>query len=757
MTSEGYPVPPDRAHLEDRAGDAGQEQRGYGVFGAPPAADDFPDFTPGPRDAAAASPFPVFGAEEPSANGSAEGDASWPPPVAAAGSAPAGYQPIDQREPSAPSTFGGFPPDTAEEPAPYAPPPTPPSSFAPQPGESVYVPAPAVVPMPTSYSDPAPAYGDPAPSYGDPAAGYGEPAYGEPARGYGDPAPARPEEPSWAQPSPPPAGAGAPAWQSFAPSGPPPAEEPPAPEGRTGSWAFEIPQASSSGWSPFGGESAPQAEDFNEPREYTSIFDQPGGARPEEPAASAYPAEPAPARDPYAAPQTYPPAESPYAPPQPSYAAPEPASYAAPEPSYAAPEPSYAAPEPSYAAPESDYPGSPAAPAASPVSFGGAPEQAAALGAPLVAAEAPATGSAAVAKASVPVASRISPPSEPVPQSRASGRVYGSAAAPAASPAASPAAQVSPAPQTPAEQESAGRIPSQPGPQGRPAQGAATARASVSVGRVSPEEVSGVSQPAGQAAVYGAPAQPAVYGSSAQPAVYGAPAQAVPSAYGAAPPAPVQIPAQPPAPPQAQAQQQPVSPAPTGRAAGMSAFSDLVGTAQTTPAQTPPAPAPHPGQWGAPGQSGGVPGGQPIGAAPPGQQQRPGSGPVPAQRSPQAPAAGDQNRFDQFSAEPEPPVSGKGGTAKVLVMVIAACVLLIGLAFGVLFAVGKLVGGDEEGLAVGQCVQRDGSTAVAVDCASAGAGSFKIVKKVSDQKECPNPQSDALTQGSDIFCLEPNG
>jgi hypothetical protein len=90
-------------------------------------------------------------------------------------------------------------------------------------------------------------------------------------------------------------------------------------------------------------------------------------------------------------------------------------------------------------------------------------------------------------------------------------------------------------------------------------------------------------------------------------------------------------------------------------------------------------------------------------------------------------------------------------------MVIAACVLLIGLAFGVLFAVGKLVGGDDAALAVGQCVQRDGASAVPVDCASAGAGSFKIVKKVSDQKDCPNPQNDALTQGSDIFCLEPNG
>src|SRR5215218_5414171 len=186
MTSEGYPVSPDRAHLEDRAVDAGQDGRGYGVFGAPPAAEDFPDFTPNPRDAAPASPFPMFGDEEPAVNGSAEGASSWPPP-AAAPAPPAGYQPLDQREPSAPSAFGGFPPDSAEEPAAYpTPPPAPPSSFAPQPGESFYVPAPAVVPLPTGYGEPPSAYGDPAPNYGESAAGYNDPApsYDDRAAGY---------------------------------------------------------------------------------------------------------------------------------------------------------------------------------------------------------------------------------------------------------------------------------------------------------------------------------------------------------------------------------------------------------------------------------------------------------------------------------------------------------------------------------------------------------------------------------------------
>jgi hypothetical protein len=140
----------------------------------------------------------------------------------------------------------------------------------------------------------------------------------------------------------------------------------------------------------------------------------------------------------------------------------------------------------------------------------------------------------------------------------------------------------------------------------------------------------------------------------------------------------------------------------------------------------------------------------------PAQPPAPPLGPpaIPTQRGPQQqPVNGDQGRFDNFRPEPEPPTPAKGGTAKVLVMVIGACVLLIGLAFGALWAVGKLVGGGTE-LAVGQCVQRQDTTAVVVDCAT--AGSFKITKKVTNQQDCPNPQNDALTQGSDVFCLEPN-
>lgn len=126
---------------------------------------------------------------------------------------------------------------------------------------------------------------------------------------------------------------------------------------------------------------------------------------------------------------------------------------------------------------------------------------------------------------------------------------------------------------------------------------------------------------------------------------------------------------------------------------------------------------------------------------------------IPAQRAPQSAADSDQGRFDSFKPDAEPPASGKGGTAKVLVMVIGACLLLIGLAFGALIVVGKLVGGGDA-LAVGQCVKRQDNTAVVVDCGT--AGSFKITKKVTSQQDCPNPQNDALTQGSDIFCLEPN-
>jgi hypothetical protein len=137
--------------------------------------------------------------------------------------------------------------------------------------------------------------------------------------------------------------------------------------------------------------------------------------------------------------------------------------------------------------------------------------------------------------------------------------------------------------------------------------------------------------------------------------------------------------------------------------------------------------------------------------APVGAPQKPS---IPTQRAPQSQPGPDQSRFDSFKPEPEPPAPAKGSTAKVLVMVIGACLLLIGLAFGALIAVGKLVGGGGEELAVGQCVKRQDNTAVVVDCGT--AGSFKITKKVTAQQDCPNPQNDALTQGSDIFCLEPN-
>ncbi|NUR72667.1 MAG: hypothetical protein HOU81_17760, partial [Hamadaea sp.] len=415
---------------------------------------------------------------------------------------------------------------------------------------------------------------------------------------------------------------------------------------------------------------------------------------------------------------------------------------------YGASAPAFSEPEPSYGDSAAAY-GAPAPVAENP---GPAPTT-------------PPVAAGTVAKAAVPVASRIAPPAEAVPPSRGTGRVYGSTTSqpvtpapeatgpasqsmssaepgpvsnvPMAPPAPAPAAYGSPAPGqygTPTmqpEQPSA-QIPAQAGPPSRPAQ--ASARASVSVGRVSPAEVGGVPQTSGQPGVYGAPAQPTVYGggAAAQPGVYG-------SAAPAATPTQPSAPEQPPAP-----MQPPVSPAPAGRGAGMSAYSDLMGPPQAASAPpTQPTGTQSTGGWGDPAPA----------AAPPSiPQQRPAG--VPPQQ-PTQPTGSEQNRFDKFTAEPEPAPS-KGGTAKVLVMVIAACVLLIGVAFGVLFAVNKVFGGgSDSSLAVGQCVQRSGNSASVVDCGSAGTGSFKIVKKVADQKDCPNPQNDALTQGSDIYCLEP--
>jgi hypothetical protein len=195
----------------------------------------------------------------------------------------------------------------------------------------------------------------------------------------------------------------------------------------------------------------------------------------------------------------------------------------------------------------------------------------------------------------------------------------------------------------------------------------------------------------------GQPTQSTVYGRQAQPTMYGAPAATQPQQ---APPADP-------------------SQSTAGRGQGMAAYSDLLG-----PAQPP--------------------------TAPPPPQQQP---PIPAQRKPPGGDDADQSRFAAFKPEVEAPAPAKTSTAKVLVMVIGACVLLIGLAFGALLVVGKLVGGNDE-LAVGQCVKRQDNSAVVVDC-SAGA-SFKITKKVTNQQDCPNPQNDALTQGDSIFCLEPN-
>jgi hypothetical protein len=566
-------------------------------------------------------------------------------------------------------------------------------------------------PAPSPY-EPAPSPYEPAPSPYEPAPSPYEPAPASPSTFTGFPPDDEQAQPSYAEtPSyadAPPAATPPPAWQSFAPGGPPPAEESPAERNASGSWAFEIPEASTTSWSPFGGSGAtepptdiPDAAPAG-PREYTSVFDQPSAPPPaaeqpphasQEPAYPPAPVEPA-----------YPPA-----PPEPAYPPAEPA-YPPAAPAYSAqfePEP-----EPERAPQPDSYDDRSAGFAAS----GGA--------------AAAATGVAAVAKASVPVASRVAPPSDAVPSPKPSGRVYGSSAgtgqlAGTTQNGVEPERSAHNPAQQQAPQQQAGWP--QPDTSAAAGQGLATARAAVSVGRITPPEPG---QPTGAASV-----QPGVYGRAVQPADYGPgegePGSAQPMAYGAAPLAPPGT--RPPgggplgSPATAGALQQPGDAAqpgmPPSRTSGMPAYSDLLGPAQPTGGQT----------------------GEPAGS--------PNS--ISAQLGPQLSTDPDQGRFDSFKQETEPPAPTRGGTAKVLVMVIGACLLLIGLAFGALWAVGKLVGGgNSDSLAVGQCVQRKDNTAVIVDCGA--AGSFKITKKVTDQKDCPNPQNDALTQGSEIYCLEPN-
>jgi hypothetical protein len=57
---------------------------------------------------------------------------------------------------------------------------------------------------------------------------------------------------------------------------------------------------------------------------------------------------------------------------------------------------------------------------------------------------------------------------------------------------------------------------------------------------------------------------------------------------------------------------------------------------------------------------------------------------------------------------------------------------------------------------VGSCVARQGDDAVPASCAK--AGTYKVVKKVRDRSQCPNPNGPAVDvqggENADVRCLE---
>ena len=313
----------------------------------------------------------------------------------------------------------------------------------------------------------------------------------------------------------------------------------------------------------------------------------------------------------------------------------------------------------------------------------------------------------------MPVASRLSPPAEAVQPTRSEPRVYGAARSAAVDdePASQPVAQVEPI--VPAQavapvQENTGRP--------------AVARASVSVGRVSPVEA--IQPPA--------PTQPGVYGRP-QSTVYGSPAAAAQAAA-----------AQTVSPQQEAAPQPLLSPqqgvyggAATGgptqtvgagqRASGMPPYGDLLGPA--TP-QSPP-------QQQAPSRQ--LP------------QQPPSNTMVPSQRAPLAQPEPAPDRFNNFKPAEEPPAPVR--SSKVLLVVILACVLLLGLALGTLWVVAEMVDDKPTSFGVGACVKQEGTTAVTAACTDAGA--FQVTEIVTEKGKCPDVTQPTIEQAGGILCLKP--
>lgn len=118
----------------------------------------------------------------------------------------------------------------------------------------------------------------------------------------------------------------------------------------------------------------------------------------------------------------------------------------------------------------------------------------------------------------------------------------------------------------------------------------------------------------------------------------------------------------------------------------------------------------------------------------------------------------DQERFDSFQsaaqppADPPPPPVRNG---RVLAMVLAAAVLLLGVPLGTLWLLGR-TGEPEFNPAVGSCVKQEGSGAAATGCGEAGA--YTVVAKANDPGKCDPKQPHIVMQnvgGDNVLCLRP--
>jgi hypothetical protein len=404
----------------------------------------------------------------------------------------------------------------------------------------------------------------------------------------------------------------------------------------------------------------------------------------------------------------------------------------------------------------------------------------------------PPSGRVVSASASVPAGSRMSPtdgPAQALPQALASprSRVYGSPAPGAGTGTGSPI-PTSPAVSAPPP-ASHGAPPPHPG-YGPPA------------------EPGGFTPPSGHEA-YGPTGD--AYAPPAPPPGFGP--QAPPPAFGHAGPPPFAPPSSPPAPPGDFGR--PVSPAgpefgerppsgpppgfggpppgsnfgepPSGPPPGFggpppgSNFGEppsgaiRASAAPVAPATGPPAgPGPSgfpegPGPFGPPpGFPPGRPDSHPAGPPPGPHQAGPHGGRFPGAPGPGAPEwdaqdqgwqAPEQGRFDNFrpdtkDAEPEPVPQVRNG--RVLLAVLTGAALLLILPFLIVWAVTRSSG--DASFEVGSCVKQSGTKAVAADCSEAGA--FKVVSKVANKADCPDPTQPAATlpgnQGKEsVLCLGP--